>query len=737
MAPNPTVDQDKGTPAVQSANPALEAVARDAEKHLRRCLFFRRQYDQRRSFFYRQYVGQQDRRYFPDNITPRSNSFVNYPHSNVETISSRVQDAFFSFDPWQECKPRGAQDSDAAEKMGQTLHYMLKRANFVGTFSDFVKNVLIYGHAGIKVDWDWDYDMGIEANPEFLTQIMHVPQQMPDGSVVAVPQEVPVPDPNTGIPIVKAIHPQPKMIPRMRPKFTAIDVYDLLVDPDGGISAHVTEKSFGQLRREVESKPDLYFQEGVADLASRLAGEDDPDNIIIRIAELWNEHTNTCTIITFGKDSEAVAWKDLRASFRQASYSGYRRKLYGGPAILLYHGENPFFHKRSPILHTSFIKMPNEVFGLGAIETISDMTESMNRFVNMIADNWNLGINRRYAYDINADIDHNALNMFNVPGGKVAVSGNPNDVVAPLPFFTPQRQDYAILDLFKGMIEMTSGVSDFYGKGVGTPGGNKTATGIASVINESNFRFKMFIRNLELDILQPLLAMCASMIQQYCTDEFEIMVTDEAPGIPKWPLVKPEELIGNFNFDLVAANYATNKVVRQRNLLAFANWASQSPYWNQEEGLREIGKVFEVRNIAKLLKPGQQVQAEQQQAISSQAQMMLLEKILDTESKAIIAELSRKPGQEGSTGVDEATKHAMKVQEFLEEFLAESGIPVEKLTPPAEPHGSKKSKAGRPRGVQQEGPIRGAGTTSATRDIAQLTGGNALGLDGLGEMGGK
>ena len=90
-----------------------------AEANLLRMLYFRRQYDQRRSFFYRQYVGQQDIRKFPDNLTPRSNTFVPYPLSNVETIVSRVQDAFFSFEPWFEC--RGRSQADSSEPPGQKL----------------------------------------------------------------------------------------------------------------------------------------------------------------------------------------------------------------------------------------------------------------------------------------------------------------------------------------------------------------------------------------------------------------------------------------------------------------------------------------------------------------------------------------------------------------------------------------------------------------------------------------
>lgn len=739
-----------GGSQLAAEHPELAAYAAKVNGHLQRMLFFRRQYDQKRSGFYRQYVGQQDRKTFPDNVTPRSNTFMTFALQNVEQIVSRVSEAYFGFMPWFETKPRGANDDAAAEPMQKSLEYKLHQAKLMQVLEDYIRTLCIYGHGGIKVDWDWDYDTAVDPQPQLVMQ----PVIGPDGVVQIDPQtgqpaQQPMLDPQTGAPIVSHVNPMMKRVPRMRPRFTAIDVYDLLVDPDGGMAAHMVDKNLGQLLREQEasvqaasadptgtSQP-LYFPDAIELLKQRISQmePDDPESVIIRLAEFWNEIDNTVTIQTFGKDVEAISWKDLRASYRQASYSGWRRKLYGGEPILLYHGPNPFSHKRCPILHTSFIKVPGEVFGLGAVEIISDLNDSINRQVNMIADNWNLGVNRRYAYDVNADIDHAALNMMNTPGGKVGGSGNPNEFIAPLPFYTPSKQDYAVLDLYKAMIEATSGISDFYGKGVGQPTGNRTATGIGSVINESNFRFKLFIRNLELDIIQPLLQMSASLIQQYMTDAEEVRITDAPVGFPKWLTVTPEELIGNFDFELVAANYATNKVVRQRNLLAWANWASQSPYWNQSEGLKELAKVFEIRNLQKLLKSDQQVQMEQNQAQRAQMEMMMVEKLLDTEAKAIVAELARKPGQEGSKGIDEATKHGLLVQKYIEDFLQNyGGIPLERSTPPM--HGQSDAgvhgKPGQPRGMQQEGKIPGSQVSSPEREISQEHGMGGMGLGAVG-----
>lgn len=658
-----------------------------ARNSLRRMTDYRRQFDQRRAVFYRQYVGQRDAQKFPDNVTNRANTFVPYPLSNVETIVSRVDDAFFAFQPWFEVDGVTAQDDHPADSMQLILDKKLQQSQFKSAFEGLVRNIAIYGHGGVKVDWNWD----------FKTLTKPVPQY-------AMVNGKPLVDPQSGQPIVTGYRPQTFQVPLACPKITCIDIYDLLVDPDGGLTAQLTERTLGEIKRYCEAYKaatgqDYFFPEALEQLEAYIvkAVPDAPENVLVRYAELWDSNDNSCAVLTFGEDKDAIAWKDLRASYRATAYSPYKRRLYDGPPILLWNGANPFDHKRNPILHTSYIKLPNEIYGIGAVETITDLTESMNKFVNMVTDNWNMAINRRYAYDTNADIDHDQLNNANVPGGKVGVNGNPSEVLFPLPFFTPNQGDYAILELYKGMIEMGSGISDFYGKSVGTPTGNRTATGINSVINESNYRFKLFIRNLELDILQPMLAMCASMIQQYMTDREEVLITKTpGPMIPKWQIIEPEQIIGNYEFNLTAANYATNKVVRQRNLMTFAQIAMQSPYWKQGDGLREIAKVLEIRNADDLLKSEQEVQMEQQMQQQQQMQTAFAEKVLDTEAAITVAEAGAKYKAKAA----EATKNPQKA------------APINR-------------HEGRPR--QHLVETKGANEESAVRHFSQVMGGNAVG----------
>jgi hypothetical protein len=663
-------------PLDEQAQRSLKDVV---SKHLRRMRNFRRQFDQRWIQFYRQYLSVRDQQLYPDNTTRRSNTTVPYPYSNVETVVSRHLDAFFSFIPWFDCKGHVMKDDVPSEKMQIVMEKKLALGKLIQAVEAHVRNVAIYGFAALKVDWDFGYDHIVSA------QAIYAQQMTPMG-----PQ--PIINPMDGQPIVIGYQPVDVKVPRNCPRFTAIDIFDLLIDPDGGYVAQVTERPWSEMKREFEQNPNLYTQEGMKELDEQIRLEEpiDPDSVLVRFAEFWDEINNTRTIITYGEDADAIALKDQRFANRVgAAYQAYRRKVFTRGPIVLYHGENPFMHKRAPILFASYSKLPNELYGIGAIECISNLNESLNKFVNMVADNWNLGINARYAYDTNADIDHVALNNANTPGGKVGVNGDPSKVIMPLPTHTPGPQDYQILETYKGMIEMGSGISDFYAKGMGGSAGNKTATGINSIINESNFRFKMFIRNYEVDVLQPLLRMVAIMIQQFVTTPEEVLITKDSPGVPKYWQVKPEELIGAFDFDLVAANYSENKVVRQRNILAFANLAAQSPFLNEYPALIELAKLFEIRNAERMLKTPQQVAMEQQAQLQQQMEMMMFESMLNTESKARLSQAKPQSG-------------------------------------------GKDAKTGRPRSpMMPEGKLPGAGLTGAIRSMAQSHGLSGMGLENL------
>ncbi len=610
-------------------------------------------------------------------------------------------------------------------RMENVLLTCMKRAHWITKNEELMSNICIYGHAGIKVDWDWDTDTVTGPEPVYAMQpvIDQNTQQPIMDSQTGQPSMIPVAGPD-GSPIITSVQMVTKTVPRNCPKLIPIDVYDLLIDPDLEIVGHAVEKSYGQLMREAEANPNLYFPEAITEITQRISqyiGED-RDGIIIRMLEIWDNTKKDVTLMCTPDDWDALSWKDRRYQYRNASYSAYKRRVYNCPPIILYTGPNPFAHQRIPILHMPYSRVPGDTFGIGLIERISDLNEGINVFTNLITDNWNMGINRRYAYDTQADIDHDQLDMGNVPGGKVGVTGDPKNVLFPLPTFVPQPGDYTIIDLYKGMIEMSSGISDFYQKGIGTPSGNRTSSGISQVINESGYIFKRFISNYEIEILQPMCEMVASMIQQFGTDEMEWDITNAPPNIPKYGRVKLSSLIGNYSFDFVGANYATGKVMKQRNLMAFYNIAMQSPYANQGEFLREIARCMEIPYANRLLKPDQQVQQEAQANKQAANQEELIRELLKIEAKTLPAAIGKKEP-------NIVTADALKTQEVIEQYLAETAesllgeVPGDQAILP-ERH------EGRPSTSQMEGSIPGGSPGEDMSGIAQSMGANAMGTAG-------
>lgn len=249
-----SVDSPADSPEVMPGADAeaLEKKLQFVASELKRMRYFRRQYDLRRANYYRQYLGQRDDRLYPDNVTKRSNTFVPYPFSNVENIISRVMDAFFSMEEWFEVKDKPPFSSeDQADQMQLALDDKLHKAKTISFLEEYIRNLAIYGYAGIKVDWDFGFETVTQRKPIYAQQpavdpMTGMPQIDP---MTGQPAMQPVLGPDMQ-PIVLGYEAEQQDVPRACPRITVIDIYDLLTDPDGAYVAHLTERTWRDIQAE-------------------------------------------------------------------------------------------------------------------------------------------------------------------------------------------------------------------------------------------------------------------------------------------------------------------------------------------------------------------------------------------------------------------------------------------------------------------------------------------------------
>lgn len=636
-------------------------MVRDADSVVERLLMFRRPYEDRWNELYRHLVGKATPRTYP-NGKPRANVFANFPFSNVNFVRNTINEALFSMDPPMETLPGGALDEEAAAKMQLVLEKLAVRdARLRHVMNEYVGGLATYGFYALDIGWDWDLDFVYQQ----VDQPVPVTAQTPSYLIGNNPEtgEPLVLDPASGMPAVQRVK-QLVPVPRNRPKYTVLDIFDVAIDPDGAYIAKFFDKTLPQMERENQvaqaAGMELYNPDALTRLkmAVYAGGETEQTrNALIRGCELWNATDNTFTLFTTNEDLTSLMFKDQRYTYRSATYSQLRRNVAKGiPKTLLATGYNPYAHCKVPILYSHYTKLPGETFGMGVIEPTFNSTEMFNACASMIMDIWNSGVNQRYAYDTSRDMDLGDLRDINNPSGLVPVNGDPANILMPIPTHVPDAGAYSVLPMFQQMIESGANISDSYQRGVGSTTGNKTATGINSVIQQANKGMTQLALQLCEDIVQPLFQMTASNIQQFLTNDIEVRITDgQQPSIPtvRGPFITitPAELVGNFDFRITGAAYMEDRFTLQANSrMMLETIATLSPEWlKPDAAIAELMRVHRIPYPHRFIRTAEEVQAERDRQMIM-AYFQAITAAQQGEAEAAAAEAGKDKGSTSSGG---------------------------------------------------------------------------------------
>ena len=639
-------------------SPEAKRHLEDSNEVVQRLMSFRRPYESRWGELYRHLMSKPIHRTYA-NGDPRSNVFSPFPYNNVNFIRNFVCDALFSMDPPFEVLPGGKADDMAAMKMQAVLGKLAVRdVKLRSIISEYVSGLATYGFYALDCGWDWDMDFIYEMVDQFVP-----PDASTDPRLIGQDPQTGQPlviDPMTGQPLMQRVQ-QLKGIPRNRPKYTPLDIFDVAIDPDRAYVAKFFDKTVPQMERENQVAAaagfDLYNPQALARLKNEVFSEGDTErtrNALVHICELWNATDGTFSLFTSPEDLTALSFKDQRYGHRTATYTGFRRTLASTASVLLGRGYNPYAHCKVPILYGNFTKLPGEVYGMGVIEPNFNATEMFNAAMSMIMDNWNIGVNPRYAYDATRDIDMTDLLQANQPAGLVGVYGNPSNVLMPLPTHTPDPGAYNVLPIFQQMIESTANISDAYQRGIGSTTGNKTATGISSVIAQSNKGVTQLVYQLCEDVIHPLLQMTASNIQQFLTDEIEVRITDDQPAIPKlnsqFLRISKEDIKGHFDFRIVGAAYMEDRFTLQANARMLTETAAKvaPQYLRPGTALEELYRISRIPYPSRFLRSEEEVQAEKQQQMMM-AYLQAVTAAQQNEAEAAAAQAAEQSGPSRSS----------------------------------------------------------------------------------------
>ena len=271
--------------------------------------------------------------------------------------------------------------------------------------------------------------------------------------------------------------------------------------------------------------------------------------------------------------------------------------------------ENPFKHKQKPFVEMADIKIPQEFWGLGEIESVLSLQYELNDTRNQRMDNVTQILSNRPIVSRQAGVEN--YEVENWTNGKVLfVNGHPEAAVGYNRPPDVTGSAYNEETMIKGDLTLVSGINDLApmvaGKNVRALQ-QTTATGAELQAEEANSRFRAKLLNLE-DALSQVGKLLVELNKQYWNEEKVIRIIGE--GSVEFMNVKPEDISGEYDIIIQAgASQSQSRQVRRNEALElFQTLApiAQVAGINVQALIKNVLDTYEIANAEEILGGGQQ-----------------------------------------------------------------------------------------------------------------------------------
>ncbi len=248
-----------------------------------------------------------------------------------------------------------------------------------------------------------------------------------------------------------------------------------------------------------------------------------------------SEKTRSIHTPSFGEHENKVevfeAWGPIPKWFLTKSIADKENKLFidgliviaqksEGTGAVLMIDDNPFDHQDSPYLRGRYLAIEGRLYGLGVMTVNVPLEAELNTLRNQGIDNRTFMLKNKWLKDVTAEIDDNSLKDLTEQVIET------NNVLGLQPLRPPNFTGSIIAadQMIKQDIEDSTGASKLIG---GTPSGSsldRTASGIATVVQGGLDRLELVAINIEDELLNLLLKRFWQLNQQFLPKGREVSV---------------------------------------------------------------------------------------------------------------------------------------------------------------------------------------------------------------------
>lgn len=498
----------------------------------------------------------------------RSNLFIPYTFSLIETVAPRITKAIVSNKPFLAVLPNKMESGTKATTIQTLLQFQLEtKIPFTHVLSGWIKDILIYG-TGITRD-GWNYRTRNARVREVLPYI-----NPETGELEEIPQEV-----------------EREVVVNDEPEVQNVDILDFYPEPyakdidTAGYVIHRIKMSREDLKRLVSTG---YYDKSALTYLKKL---DDDDKL--SVDEQFGD-VRKQDILGFGKGDE-----NLKLEILEYWTNDHVVALLNREEIIK-NEPNPYYHNQKPFCVAVDVPVSGEFYGIGEIENTQDLQLELNTVRNQRIDNLSVVINKMWKVNRNSDISANDL--FVQPNGIIWVDDMDDLQVLEVPDITRQAQEEA--SIIQKDMDVATGVHD-YARGSATDR-RETATTANILTSSANERFDLKIILLSETGLKRLGRHLISLNQQYLESDVEVRVQTDDPTNYEFETVSLTDILGTVDdYDIIVTGTAVNsnlsKEARLDKLIAVYNVIKDEPLLNKPAVIREFFDLMGVRDSRRFL----------------------------------------------------------------------------------------------------------------------------------------
>ena len=520
----------------------------------------------------------------------------------VETIVPRLVAQL----PKLTVEPVGPEDVEGAQQMEYVLDYVTEQSDLYLELVKAFRSALIYGTGILKTCYDEKWAMAIQ--PEMAPQMVDVPLPMNDLDGQPMNTQIP------GQPAPTGEMTRQQVLKYAGPMADAVDVFDFFVSPE----AEDIDSASYVIQRMLRTRQDI--EKMVKKGKYRLPPDLDWD-------ELSSGTDNAAT--------ERLGNVGLGSGSGQQSAKGTKlielREIWTDDVLVTMLGDDhiiraertPYGHNEKPYVRIVDHMVQHEFWGIGELEPLEGVQDTINSLWNSRIDNVKLVLNQMFAVSVDYLKDESDLKIR--PGGVIRLTeGVPIEhAIKPIDLGEVTQSSYEEAAEMERLSEKISGVSA-YQMGTDSPALNRTATGVALISEQGNTRFAHKVRISELTGLRRLARHFGSILQQYMPEGFYVRL--QGPGGQYlFQTITPESIAGAFDYNIEAESASQTESMRRDQAMSLFSTLVQMPEINRTKLIEDILETFGKKDVESYLNMQaiilQQLMEQQQLMMAQQGQM--------------------------------------------------------------------------------------------------------------------